>query len=538
MTRIAFITPPLIKPAEPGLSAAAAAQWFKGRGVDALAVDASLGWYRHILEPGRLEAARQQAEGQGCSRGARLAFHQTVRQAAAAGLALRQPETYLDRRVYSSATNHLVNVLRLTSATHAGFQLRLADVEVAGHRPQRSEDLAAVAHRPGPFDGYFLDTLIPWLEREQITHAAVSFTFLNQAYAGFRLACLLRERLPDLQRLAGGPLLACWGAAEATMDTGPFTLFHRVFPTSTEAEMATLALELGGKVSEEKSVLAPDLMATPWEHYLVPVPTVPVALGRGCYWRRCTFCPDYLHPAYRPGSHDALTGWLARVAARFPDGAMLHLTDSALSPALLERVAEVIHQQRLPLRWHGFARLEARFAEPGFMRHLAAGGCAMLQWGLETASPRLLDMLDKGVTPSQARDVLRSSAAAGIKNHAYLLFGLPTETEADREATLGFVQAEAGALHDLNASLLNLPKRSPMHEEPERYGITAISSFGAATDLSLYSDFRCGASHPRLEARHWLAARFFKDPVVKDILGDLNAPFKENHSCFLPRGSR
>jgi hypothetical protein len=40
-----------------------------------------------------------------------------------------------------------------------------------------------------------------------------------------------------------------------------------------------------------------------------------------------------------------------------------------------------------------------------------------------------------------------------------------------------------------------------------------------------------------LEARHWLAAHFFKDPVVKGILGDLNGPFKENHSCFLPKRS-
>ena len=443
MTRIAFITPPLIKPAEPGLSGAAAAQWFKGRGVDALAVDASLGWYRHILEPRRLAAALTQAESEGSSHGALKVFHQTVRNAAAASLALRQPDTYRDRRLYSSATNHLGNVLRLTSVTHQGFQLRVADVEVAGYRPHRSEDLEAVAHRPGPFDDYFLGTLIPWLEQERITHAAVSFTFLNQAYAGFRLAYLLRERLPELQRLAGGPLMACWNAVEARLDTGPFTLFHRVFPTATEPEMDTLALELGGAVCGERRVLAPDLIDTPWEHYLVPVPTVPVALGRGCYWRRCTFCPDYLHPAYHPGSLDALTGWMEGVAARFPGGAMLHLSDSALSPVLLERVAEVIHQQRLPLRWHGFARMEDRFAEPGFMRHLAKGGCSMLQWGLETASPRLLDMLDKGVTPAQARGVLRSSAQAGIKNHAYLLFGLPTETEADRATTLAFVQAEA-----------------------------------------------------------------------------------------------
>jgi hypothetical protein len=516
MTRIAFITPPLIKPAEPGLSGAAAAQWFKGRGVDALAVDASIGWYRHILDPRRMEATLKLAESSDCPQSALKTFRQTVRSAANPGAALRRIETYSDRRTYSSATNHLVNVLRLTSTAHEGFQLRVADVAVQGHRPHRSADLETVATRPGPFDTYYLEELIPWLEQERITHVALSFTFLNQAYAGFRLAFLLRERLPALQRLAGG-------------------LFHRVYPTSSESEMDALAVELGGAPHSGRSVLAPDLHDTPWESYLVPVPTVPVALGRGCYWRRCTFCPDYLHPTYRHGGRDALTGWLEEVATRFPEGAMLHLTDSALPPVLLERVAEVIHTQRLPLRWHGFARMEERFADPDFMHRLAEGGCSMLQWGLETASPRLLEMMDKGVTPAQARSVLRSSAAAGIKNHAYLLFGLPTETEADREVTLAFVQNEAESLHDLNASLLNLPKRSPMHAAPERYGITTLTPFGAETDLSLYSDFRCGDSHPRLEARRWLGARFFKDPLVKGILGDLNAPFKENHSCFLPK---
>jgi hypothetical protein len=533
MPRIAFITPPLIKPAEPGLSSAAAAQWFRHRGVDAVSVDASIGWYRHTLAPGPMASALHRAESLGYAHGSMMTFRQTVRQLADPVPVLRRPETYRDRRVYSSATNHLVNALRLASVLHPGFHLRVADVEVEGMRPHRSDDLESVSRTPGPFDAYFIEVLIPWLERERITHAAVSFTFLHQAYAGFRLARLLEERLPQLELLAGGPLMACWTAVGATFDAPAFRLFDRICTTASESEMEALALEWGGTAHGRKALLAPDLAATPWDDYLVPMPTVPVALGRGCYWRRCTFCPDYLHPSYRSGSLDALTEWLGAVASRFPQGAMLHLTDSALSPPLLERVAEVIRRDRLPLRWHGFVRLEARFADPAFARHLAEGGCAMLQWGLETASPRLLDMMDKGVTPDQARRALQSCAGAGIRNHAYLLFGLPTETEADRELTLDFVRSERSSLHDLNASILNLPKRSPMHEHPERYGITAMSPFGAETDLSLYSDFRCGPSHPRLEARHWIASRLLKDPSVKAILGDLNAPFKANHSCFL-----
>lgn len=535
--RLALVTPPLIKPSEPGLSAAAAAQAFRDRGVEAFEVDASLGWYRHTFSSGALKKALQHAEAEGYAEGSLKAFRQALREAALPLPPLCRPETYAQRRVYSSATSHLVNALRLASVPHPGFHLRVADLEVEGRRPQDSRDLEAMAQMPGPFDAYFLEELIPRLEAEGVSHVGLSLTFLNQAFATFRLAQLLAEHLPNVQRLLGGPLVACWSAVGASLKAPAFARFHRVFATSSEEEMDALALELGGHPVKQGGVLAPDLTSSPWEAYLAPSPIVPVALGRGCYWRRCTFCPDYLHPVYRPGSRDKLTEWLEAVAARFPNGAMLHLTDSALSPALLERIAETIRTRRLPLRWHGFVRLEARFGDPGFAQRLAEGGCAMLQWGLETASPRLLKLMDKGVTAPQARQVLRSSAEAGIKNHAYLLFGLPTETEADRECTLSFVQEEAASLHDLNASILNLPRRSPMHDEPERFGITALSAFGHDTDLSLYADFRCGESHPRIEARHWLAGRFLKDATVKRILGELNAPFKENHACFLPRGS-
>jgi hypothetical protein len=535
MPRIVFLTPPLIKPSEPGLSAAAAAQWFHRRGVDASALDASIGWYRHVLKPEHLSAALPQAEAQGYARGTLQAFRQSMRDISVPVHPLQRPEVYGQRHVYSSAVSHLVNALRLASVPHPGFHLRVADVEVEGRRPHNSEDLEAVATASTPFDRYFLEELLPWIKAERFTHVAVSLTFLHQAYAAFRLAFLLQQHLPGIQRLLGGPLVACWSAVGASLETPGFKLFHRVFATTSEPEMDALVMELGGTPSADNDVLAPDLKSTAWDSYLVPQPTVPVALGRGCYWRRCTFCPDYLHPKYKACRPDALGNWLEGVAGRFPAGAMLHLTDSALSPALLSRVAEVVRSRRLPLRWHGFVRLERRYEDPDFMQQLAEGGCAMLQWGLETASPRLLELMEKGITPEQARAVLRSSAQAGIRNHAYLLFGLPTETDDDRECTLTFIQEESERLQDLNASILNLPRRSPMHDHPGRYGITALSPFGKETDLSLYDDFRCGDRHPRLEARHWLAGRFSKDPAVKRILGDLNAPFKANHGCFLPR---
>jgi hypothetical protein len=259
----------------------------------------------------------------------------------------------------------------------------------------------------------------------------------------------------------------------------------------------------------------------------------------GCYFRRCTFCPDHLHDRHAPTGERELDAFLGAVADRFPGGSMLHLTDSALPPDHLDHVAEVIRRDRLPIAWHGFVRAEERFADPALARRLAEGGCAMLQVGVESGSNEMLRRMGKGIRPETARRVLAATAQAGIKNHVYLLFGMPGETDADRELTLDLVREEAAHIHAINPALLNLPVGSPMYRHAARFGITDLVPFAPDTDYSLSVDFRCGTSHPRREARAWLAHRFMKDPEVRRIQGHLKASFKANHLCFLgPDSSR
>ncbi|MBI5502526.1 MAG: radical SAM protein [Deltaproteobacteria bacterium] len=541
--RLAVITPPPLKPSEPGLSGAAAASSLSRMGADATWIDASAEWHRFALGPDRLAAARDAASGRDATRPD--AFRRAIEAARRDTPALRLPQTYADRRVYTSAVNDLENALRLAALPHPGWRLgvAMAALERPTRRLESTEVLEWTASTPGPFDAYLVEDLLPRLARDRFQVAAVSLTFQQQGPATFRLAHLLRERLPDIRRVLGGPLVACWLAAGFDLHRPPFDRFHEVV-AGTDEDLA--ALPRGAvpgsplcasaplrETSPEREPLVVPLDGAPWDAYLSPKPIVPGALGRGCSWRRCAFCPDHLHPAHQPCAPAALARWLRDVAARFPRGAMLHLTDSSLPPDLLAHVADVIRDERLPLAWHGFVRVDAAFADPSFARRLAEGGCAMLQLGVESGSPWILERLGKGAAPDLARRVLRSTAAAGIRNQVYLLFGIPGETDEDREATLELVAGEAKRIHACNTALLNLPKGSPMHRRPERFGITELLPFGAGTDLSLYDDFRCGASLPRREARRWLARRFFKSPAVRAIGGRLRASFKANHLCFL-----
>ncbi len=526
--RVTVVTPPPLKPSEPGLSGGAAASRLAAIGADARWIDASIGWHRFALEPARLHRAIDAARG--LPAGDLRAMRRAADHLSQRTPALRRPETYADRGVYTSAVADLENALRAAALATPGFRLGVAMIALDGRRLESSATLAELAGERGPFDDYFHDELVPAIEAAPPDVVAVSLTFQQQAPAAFRLARMLRDRMPGVRRVLGGPLLACWAEAGLPIEGALFDDFHSVVRGS-DADLARIA----GSVAPAPAppVLSIPLADAPWDDYLAPRPVVPAALGRGCHFGRCTFCPDHLHKGHAPTGFDALEAWLHEVAARFPGGAMLHLTDSALPPAHLDRLAEVIHRDRLPLEWHGFVRADAAFADPAFTRKLAAGGCAMLQFGIESGSPEVLRRLGKGVRPDQARRVLAATGEAGIRTHVYLLFGTPGETEADRELTLSFVRESAHHIHAINASLLNLPIDSVMRRHAPKFGITEILPFAGDTDLSLAVDFRCGDSNPRREARAWLARRFAKDDKVKGIQGRLRASFKANHLCFL-----
>ena len=474
--RIAVVTPPPLKPSEPGLSGAAAASRLSRLGAEATWIDASAGWHRFALDARRLAETLDAAHAAPGTR--EDAYRRAIAAAGREPPALRRAETYADRRVYTSAVNDLENGLRLAALPFPGWRLGVGMValEKPARRLESSEVLEWTTEAAGPFDGYFVEELMPRLTRGRYDLIAVSLTYQQQAPAAFRLAGLLAERLPGVRRVLGGPLVACWRAAGFALARRPFTLFDEVV-AGTDRELAEIAegsegisrraaedakrgqggQDLGqsrrglpgahgSQLTAHSSPSPPHVVPwddAPWEAYLSPEPIVPVASGRGCSWRRCTFCPDYLHPAHAACGTEAMTGWLREAAERFPGGAMLHLTDSALPPAMLAHVAETIRGEgisrggaeaqrggtRLPLRWHGFVRVDPVFAEPGFARMLAEGGCAMLQFGVESGSPEVLERLGKGCDAELTRRVLRATAAAGIRNQVYLLFGVPSETE-------------------------------------------------------------------------------------------------------------
>jgi radical SAM superfamily enzyme YgiQ (UPF0313 family) len=279
--------------------------------------------------------------------------------------------------------------------------------------------------------------------------------------------------------------------------------------------------EIAGKSPEARFSPASDYSPFPMGDYLAPGRVVPYSCSSGCYWNRCAFCPeaaegtryDPLNPAA------AIRGAQALVRRIRPS--LLHFLDSAVSPALLRRIAK--DPPGAP--WYGFVRITRSLADEDFCRALKRSGCVMLKLGLESGDQGVIDSEGKGIDLGTASKALLALKRAGIGTYVYLLFGTPSESGREARNTLQFTARHSGLIDFLNLAVFNMPVNSP---DAARFG----TSPHYAGDLSLYTDF----SHPRdwnrSKVRQFLDREFKRHPAIAPIIAKDPPFFTSNHAPF------
>jgi hypothetical protein len=198
-----------------------------------------------------------------------------------------------------------------------------------------------------------------------------------------------------------------------------------------------------------------------------------LAVAHGCYWRRCSFCDTSLDYIERYEPQDARTlvdqieALIAETGARG-----FHLVDEAAPPKVLRALGQELLRRGVDISFWGNVRFEKAFT-PELCRLLARAGCIAVSGGLEAAHDRLLGLLNKGVTVAQVARVTRAFQDAGIRVHAYLIYGVPTETTQETVDSLEYVRQlfVAGCLDSAFWHRLAVTAHAPLGREPERFGI-------------------------------------------------------------------
>jgi radical SAM superfamily enzyme YgiQ (UPF0313 family) len=199
-------------------------------------------------------------------------------------------------------------------------------------------------------------------------------------------------------------------------------------------------------------------------------------LAHGCYWHRCRFCDvglDYIR-RYDPASAEQVLAWIEAACAETGQTGF-HFVDEAAPPALLRGMSRLLLDRQTAITWWTNIRFDRAFT-PTLCRLMARAGCVAVTGGLETPTDRLLALMDKGTTLARATQVMNAFADAGILVHAYLMYGFPTQTEAEVLAGLEQVRQlfASGCLHSAYWHRFALTVHSPLVHAVDQLGIRLL----------------------------------------------------------------
>lgn len=500
---VLLVNPPLVKPSEPPPGIARLYGALSASGVKCAAIDANIEGILHLL--GEIPA--------GSDRWTLRAVRNRDRNL---GL-IRSRNGYRNFERYKRAVAD-VNRLLEKAAGGSAVRLSLANYHDGGLSPVRSGDLlrAAEEYAKNPFHGYFSERLTRAIEKDGPAVTGFSVNYLSQALTAFSMIGFVRARFPGMRIVVGGGLITSW-----VRSPGWRNPFAGLIDDIVDGPGERVLLALAGKAAPDRLPYAPSYEPFPTGLYLSPGPILPYSSSLGCYWNRCSFCPEKAEGTRYRQIRPGIVADEAHSLAAAMRAVLVHFLDSALSPAVMKMLAH--NPPGAP--WYGFVRMTRRLADVDFCRALKASGCVMLKLGLESGDQGVIEAEDKGIDLEVASRALAALKSAGIATYAYFLFGTPSESEKEARRTLDFVVRHHRYIDFLNLAIFNMPLNSP---DAARFG-TAPHYDG---DLSLYTGFAHPRGWDRAKVRTFLEREFKKHPAIGPILAKDPPFFTSNHAPF------
>ncbi len=431
--------------------------------------------------------------------------------------ALRDTKLYTSRDRYNRTVSDINRVLDKLDVT--GVSISLTNYQDKQLSPLNSQDLiqSSKDYQNNIFYPYFSKRLPDLISQVGPTFIGFSLNYLSQALTTFAMLGFLKKIAPEIPTILGGGLITSWVHNPAWKN--PFTtLVNHIIDGPGE----THVLKLFG-TNPTTGPNPPDYSDLPHDKYLAPGFTLPYAASSGCYWNKCSFCPEKAedNPYQTLPIKQVRQDITALVARHSPT--LLHFLDNAVSPALMKSLI----QYPLDIPWYGFARVYKDLLDLSFCENLRKSGCVMLKLGIESGDQGVLNAMDKGIDLPTVSQVLKNLHKAGIATYVYLLFGTPSEALPEAQRTMDFVVQHHEAISFLNLAIFNMPICSP--EAPN----LATKSFYEA-DLSLYTDFNHPLGWSRNKIRKFLTQEFKRHPAIRPIILRDPPIFTSNHAPFFP----
>jgi radical SAM superfamily enzyme YgiQ (UPF0313 family) len=427
----------------------------------------------------------------------------------------------------------LSDLIQQTVDNHFGFS-RYA--ERLGRSANSFDELYEILQQPYTYiDAILINKLEKRITEVDPKLAAISVPFPGNLYTAFRCGQWIKKHHPHIKVVMGGGFANT--ELRSLSDIRVFEFFDFITLDDGEAPIENLVAFVEGKIAENElkrtflarnnevvyinnanckdykqgDVGTPDYSDFLLDQYISAIEVVnpmhrlwsdgrwnKLTMAHGCYWGKCTFCDislDYIKN-YEPIAASLLCDRMETMIQQTGQNGF-HFVDEAAPPALMRALAIEIIRRKMVVSWWTNVRFEKSFTRDLCLL-LKASGCIAVSGGLEVASDRLLELIQKGITVSQVARVNKHFTQAGIMVHAYLMYGFPTQTAQETIDSLEMVRQlfKTGVLQSAYWHQFAMTAHSPVGMNPEKYKVVKETELvGTFANNDIVHEDPTGADH-------------------------------------------
>ena len=295
------------------------------------------------------------------------------------------------------------------------------------------------------------------IKPDMVAMSIMTFNLLD----ALRTAKVLKLENPSLKVCLGGPHVNLYPKETLSLPEIDYVVFgegERIFTRLTlalekEEESLSAINGLGWKKNNvpyinpaETELLDLDKLPFPARH-LVDVSSYQHIIGegrqfftiqatRGCP-AACTFC-DIRKTKFRIRSPESVVDEIEELVKMGVDDLFFVDDTITIDKNNVLAICNLIVERKIKINFKISARVDT--INPEVLAALKKSGCYRIHFGIESATPKHLQYLQKGQTPEKVERAIKMTRNANIGFFAYMMIGIPHETKEEMFATVDFAK--------------------------------------------------------------------------------------------------
>lgn len=183
----------------------------------------------------------------------------------------------------------------------------------------------------------------------------------------------------------------------------------------------------------------------PWKKYRphpphgMSLPFGAIVTSRGCPYR-CAYCSKPIFGSrFRAQSPERVVEEMAYLHEKFGVKEIAFYDDTfTLDKERAHAIAEKILEKGLKVAWTCETRVN--LVDKELLEHMKQAGCYSVAYGIESASPQIIEVLRKDITLEQVEKAVRDSREVGLQVVGYFMLGSPGETPDTIRKTIDYAK--------------------------------------------------------------------------------------------------